>query len=220
MADSASPAVPAVAVGHNLTAMPSSGTALKAFLEATKVEEIVPPKRVVIGVSKDDKLDVAFKTLQDHHIVSAPVFDGEKFSSIIDLADIVVAALIISTQASEGQEISKLLLEFLHDPNKPMPDIDKLWSVSNVFRRISVKDVASTKKCTRLQQCGAAELSAPTGTDGLADLSTTNPFVPLMAGSSLRDAIKLVRRSDRFFLSSLVFAARALTAVVDGHRWW
>jgi len=136
---------------------------------ATKlVQDLTPPKGVVICVAASDTLAEAYKTLIQHNIQSAPVYDfkQQKYTALVDIGDILSATLLLHPQQNSGQKFAEVLLRYLRDETKPDPDVSKLLSTENLFKNITVQDIAN--------------------------LSDRNPFVPLPVGSSLFDCVKLM----------------------------
>lgn len=83
---------------------------------ATKlVDDLLPAKRVVICVSSTDSLADAYRTLIQHKIQSAPVYDmkAKEYTSLVDINDILAATILMNEQRSEGQQIAALLLRYL-----------------------------------------------------------------------------------------------------------
>jgi len=136
---------------------------------ATKlVDDLIPPKGVVICVSSTDTLSDAYRTLIQHKIQSAPVYDmkAKEYTSLIDINDILAATILIYEQKAEGQQIAALLLRYMKDANKPDPDVATLLSTENLFKSLKVCDITN--------------------------LSERNPYVSLPVGSSLYDCVKLM----------------------------
>jgi CBS-domain-containing membrane protein len=133
---------------------------------------------VVICVDSSDKISDAFKTLVSHQIQSAPVFNAhtKKFTSLVDLSDILAATLLLVENQSNGEKVADLLLCYLKDPKKPNPDVSQLLSTENLFKSIEVKDLSSTLPPSR---CIAASHL------GIVDLSEANPFKPVLDGTNL-----------------------------------
>jgi CBS domain-containing protein len=132
------------------------------------VDDFIPPKGVVLCVASTDSLSSAFKLLIDNNIQSAPVYDmkAQQYTSLVDLNDILAATLLMYEQKAEGKKLAELMLRYLKDSAKPDPDVATLLSTENLFKTLQVRDIAN--------------------------LSTTNPFVPLPVGSSLLDCAKLM----------------------------
>lgn len=133
---------------------------------ATKlVDDLLPAKRVVICVSSTDSLADAYRTLIQHKIQSAPVYDmkAKEYTSLVDINDILAATILMNEQRSEGQQIAALLLRYLKvleyfwvdikstlltvikDADKPDPDVATLLSTENLFKNMKVNDIASKK---------------------------------------------------------------------------
>jgi CBS-domain-containing membrane protein len=136
------------------------------WLAKKTVDDLMPPKGVVVCVDSSDKIADAFKTLVSHQIQSAPVFDArsKKFTSLVDLSDILAATLLLVENQANGEKLAELLLRCLKDPKQPDPDVSKLLSTENLFKSIEVKD--------------------------LSNLSEANPFKPVLAGTNLYDCVR------------------------------
>jgi CBS domain containing-hemolysin-like protein len=100
---------------------------------------------VVICVDSSDKIADAFKTLVSHQIQSAPVFDArsKKFTSLVDLSDIMAATLLLVENQSNGEKVADLLIRYFKDPKQPDPDLSQLLSTENLFKNIEVRDLSS-----------------------------------------------------------------------------
>lgn len=83
---------------------------------ATKlVDDLIPAKGVIICVAASDTLADAYRTLIQHKIQSAPVYDmkAKEYTSLVDINDILAATILIYEQRSEGQQLAQLLLRYL-----------------------------------------------------------------------------------------------------------
>ncbi len=83
---------------------------------ATKlVDDLTPPKGVVICVSSSDTLADAYRTLIKHNIQSAPVYDmkAKAYVSLVDINDILAATILLNDQRAEGEELASLILRYL-----------------------------------------------------------------------------------------------------------
>jgi CBS-domain-containing membrane protein len=64
---------------------------IRTLLKSSSVQSILPAKSSLVTIRSDATIELAFKTLSQHKILSLPVYDSlqKKFSAFIDMVDLV-----------------------------------------------------------------------------------------------------------------------------------